>query len=148
MYELLKAFFARVSVLRIEKQKSILTKPQIIAIKNDLNRISYCIVFIKETENLTGEMPSNNDIKNPIIEDIRHGTIAFKETFLEYTNSITNIEAASGVPNNAENTELIPVKVKIYNWSSLTLNVLPVLYPRLPPNCNAAPSLPAEPPKR
>ena len=56
--------------------------------------------------------------------------------------------AAAGVPKSAEKTALIPAITIMRISLFLNLNISPILCPKLPPSCNAAPSLPAEPPTR
>ena len=57
-------------------------------------------------------------------------------------------QAVTGVPNKAENNPLIPhITARCISFSSRRITE-PTAEPRLPPSCKAAPSLPAEPPKR
>ena len=62
--------------------------------------------------------------------------------------SIAKIAAVSGVPNSAENRPLMPHITAIGRSLSFSLISLPKKLPMQPPSCKAAPSRPAEPPKR
>ena len=64
------------------------------------------------------------------------------------TTSIENIAAAMGVPNNAEKHALMLHIIIIRVSLSSNLRSFAKKLPIEPPTCSAAPSLPAEPPKR
>ncbi len=62
--------------------------------------------------------------------------------------SMEKIAEVTGVPNRAEKAALMPHMVKMRASFSSRCKILPNFAARLPPSCNAAPSLPADPPKR
>ena len=64
------------------------------------------------------------------------------------TTSIENTAAVTGVVKMAENAPLIPHIIIVPMLSFLSFKSLPAAEPIPPPICSAAPSLPAEPPKR
>ena len=80
--------------------------------------------------------------------DIKVGSTHKEKSLFVDLNSSKKKAAVSGVPNNAAKTALIPPIVKTIRSSSFKRKTLADADATDPPNCNAAPSLPAEPPKR
>lgn len=94
------------------------------------------------------ESPVNRAIIKAVIADIMLGTRAEYCIIPTLITSIENTAAAIGVPKSAEKQALIPHMIVIFVSLVSYFAIFAKKFPNEPPICNAAPSLPAEPPVR